>query len=113
MKALLVAVTFLVVINVRSGVAPAGDTLENQFIRQMMAQSPNQSLLGLQPEKPNEIKIGGLIYSGILVQLSQTDNAFQLINPAAPAAYGTPEDNLVRDPITGRVSGLKLFSISF
>jgi hypothetical protein len=113
MKALLAAIAFLAVINVRSQAAPAGDSLENQFIQQMMEQPPQQGLLGLQPEKPNEIKLGRLVYSGILVQLTRTDDPLQLFNPAAPAEYGSPEDNIVRDPITGRISGLKLFSISF
>lgn len=112
MKALLVAIAFLGVVAVSSNAAPE-DTLENQFVRQMMQQPANRNLLGLQPEKPNEIKMGGLTYSGILVELSRTDNPLQLINPAAPAEYGSPEDNLARDPITGRISGLRLFSISF
>jgi hypothetical protein len=47
------------------------------------------------------------------VLLSKTGNPLQLINPAAPPAYGSPEDNVARDPITGEISGLSLFSISF
>jgi hypothetical protein len=113
MKSILAVIAFLAVINVRADATSAGDTLENQFIQQMMQQPANQSLLGLQPERPNEVKINGFTYSGILVQLSRTDNPLELINPAAPLAYGSPEDNVVRDPITGKVSGLKLFSISF
>jgi hypothetical protein len=114
MKALVAAaIALFVAVNVHSQTAPSEDTLENQFIRQMMQQPLNQGLLGLRTEKPNEIKLDGVSYSGILVQLTKTDNPLQLINPAAPAEYGSPEDNVVRDPITGRVSGLKLFSISF
>ncbi|HWD94376.1 MAG TPA: hypothetical protein VG938_18740 [Verrucomicrobiae bacterium] len=113
MKALLAAIAFLAVISLRSEAAPAGDTLENQFIRQTMEQPPPQDLLGLQPEKPNEIRAGGLTYSGILVELTRTDDSLELINPMASAEYGSPEDNLARDPITGRISGLKLFSISW
>ena len=66
-----------------------------------------------QPGKPNEIVKENVSYSGIAVQLLKTDNPVQLINPAAPARYGTPEDNTLRDPISGKVSGLKLFSIRF
>ena|SRR5882724_11108936 len=64
-------------------------------------------------KKPNEITVGHLTYSGIAVQAVKTDNLFQLVNPAAPEKYGSAEDNVVRDPINNRVSGLKFFSIQF
>lgn len=63
--------------------------------------------------KPNEIKSTNAVYSGIAVQLAKTDRPLHLINPAAPPEHGAAEDNAVRDPINGRVSGLKLFSVSF
>jgi hypothetical protein len=63
--------------------------------------------------KPNEITVGSLTYSGIVVQMVKTDNLLQLINPAAPEKYGAAEDNVVRDPISYKVSGLKVFSIQF
>jgi hypothetical protein len=63
--------------------------------------------------KPNEIKSKNVTYSGIAVQVVKTDRPLHLINPAAPAQYGSAEDNVARDPITGKVSGLKLFAISF
>jgi hypothetical protein len=69
----------------------------------------------LEEIKPNEITVGSVSYSGVAVEIANLfdDNLFQLINPAAPARYGNGEDNLVRDPITDRPSGLKLFSIAF
>jgi len=66
-----------------------------------------------QAAKPNETVKGPITYSGIAVQLLKTDNALQLINPAAPSRYGSPEDNVMRDPLSGKVSGWKLFSIRF
>ena len=63
--------------------------------------------------KANEIASGQVTYSGIAVELLKTRNPLQLINPAAPAKYGAPEDNVLRDPISGRVSGWKIFSIGF
>jgi hypothetical protein len=63
--------------------------------------------------KANEIVSGQLTYSGIAVELLNTRNPLQLINPAAPAEYGSPEDNVLRDPIGGRASGWKIFSIEF
>ncbi len=63
--------------------------------------------------KANEITSGEVTYSGIAVELLKTHNPLQLINPAAPAKYGSPEDNVMRDPISGRVHCLKIFSIGF
>jgi hypothetical protein len=63
--------------------------------------------------RPNEIVKGKVTYSGIAVQLVKTDNPLQLFNPAAPAKYGSPEDNVMRDPTKGTVSGWKIFSIRF
>lgn len=66
-----------------------------------------------QDEKPNEILKEKVGYSGIAVQLVKTDNPVQLISPAAPAKYGSPEDNTLRNPIDNKVLGLKIFAIKF
>lgn len=63
--------------------------------------------------KPNEIKKANVTYSGVAVQVVKTRNPLQLINPAAPARYGSAEDNTLRDPVTGLASGWKIFSIRF
>ena len=63
--------------------------------------------------KPNEIVKGKITYSGIAVQLLTTDNPLQLINPVAPAKYGSAEDNVIRDPVRGTASAWKIFSIRF
>ena len=63
--------------------------------------------------KPNEIAKGSTVMSGITIEAAKTKNPLQLINPRAPAEYGSPEDNVVRDPMNRRVTGLKLFSLSF
>ena len=63
--------------------------------------------------KPNEIVKGKITYSGIAVQLLTTDNPLQLVNPVAPARYGSAEDNVIRDPVKGTISGWKIFSIRF
>lgn len=67
----------------------------------------------LRQAKPNEIFKGDIIYSGIAVELFKTRRPLQLLNPRAAPQYGSPEDNLVRDPINGRSTGLKLFAIRF
>ena len=63
--------------------------------------------------KPNEIVVGKRTYSGIAIEAARSRNPLQLINPFAPAEYGRAEDNLLRDPITGRPAGLKVFGFQF
>jgi hypothetical protein len=48
-----------------------------------------------------------------VVEVVRTSNLLQLINPLAPAKYGSGEDNTLRDSFTGRATGWKLFSIRF
>ena len=40
-------------------------------------------------------------------------NPLQLLNPRAPAKYGTAAQNVVLDPVTGKWRGIKLFEIFF
>jgi len=90
--------------------APATDTgsLEADILKQA------KERLTLKPTVTiNQIVSGNFVYSGIVVQLIRADNPLQLINPVAPVRYGYAEQNLVRDLITGRPSGLRLFSWSF
>lgn len=67
----------------------------------------------LREPKPNEIIHGKATYDGIGIELYKTHRPLQLVNPLAPARYGSPDDNIVRDPINGRVTGLKFLSIRF
>jgi hypothetical protein len=67
----------------------------------------------LKEPKLNEITVGRISYDGIFIQVAKADNPLQLINPLAGPQYGNAEDNLVRDPVTERPSGLKFFSVSF
>jgi hypothetical protein len=52
-------------------------------------------------------------YSGALIQVYKADNPLQLINPFAPAKYGSGFANLSVDPITRKPQGIALFSINF
>jgi hypothetical protein len=63
--------------------------------------------------KPNEIVKGNVTFSGSAVEAVKSKKPFQLLNPLAPPQYGSPEDNLARDPINGKVTGLKIFAIKF
>ena len=84
------------------------ETLETLTAKRAREHPPEVQL-----SKPNEITVGNLTYSGIAVEVVKTDNPLQLVNPFAPDRYGQAEDNVVRDAISNRVSGLKILSIQF
>jgi hypothetical protein len=110
MKALLVFAT-LISLNTQASDALLGDptqTFESEAARRLRENPPTIRKL-----KPNEIVARRLTYDGIIVGALKADNRLQLINPFASVEYGWAEDNLVRDPITQRPSGLKIFSIKF
>jgi len=67
----------------------------------------------MSPEKANEIMKGNVTYSGLAVELAKLGNPLQLFNPAAPAKYGSPKDNVLSDPYNGRNLGWKILSLSF
>src|SRR5947208_1042146 len=64
-------------------------------------------------ERPNELTVKGLTLDGAAVQAVRADNPLQLFNPFAPPEYGRAEANVSWDPVSGKASGLKLFSIKF
>jgi hypothetical protein len=66
----------------------------------------------LQPKAPEIVK-GNVVYSGLAVQVVKASNPVQLVNPLAPARYGSAEDNVLRDGLSGRALGLKVFAIRF
>ncbi len=68
---------------------------------------------GARQAKPNEIGLGKLSFSGIAVQLLKAENPLQLLNPAAPAQYGSGMDNLDQFSFSGTGPLLKIFSIAF
>jgi hypothetical protein len=66
-----------------------------------------------QLERPNEMSVGKVTLSGISIEAVKTRNPLQMLSPFAPPEYGSPEDNVVRDVITHRAAGLKIFAIRF
>ena len=50
---------------------------------------------------------------GVLPRASRGGNPFQMLNPKAPAKYGTAEQSVVLDADTGKWRGIKLFTINF
>jgi hypothetical protein len=90
--------------------SPLADTLEARKVK-----PPASGVWVAKKHQPNEIAGKRFSISGISVQLIKTRNPLPLINPFAPADYGSGRDNFVaeRDPMTGRRMGLKVFSFEF
>ena len=52
--------------------------------------------------------------SGVIPHALRGGNPLEMLDPLAPAKYGTAEENVLLDPgVTGRGNGINLFSISF
>ena len=70
--------------------------------------------LTLQLDETNlQRRYTGLRLSGILPGIFKAEHPAQLINPWAPAKYGSGEGYLVREFAGSRAKGLALFSIRF
>jgi hypothetical protein len=63
---------------------------------------------------PSPPPIQGQNVEGVLPRAFQPGgNPLQMLNPKAPAKYGTAEESVVLDPETGKWKGIKLFTINF
>ena len=52
--------------------------------------------------------------TGVVPRAIRSGNPLQMLNPLAPAKYGTAEENVVLDPdVPGKWDGIKLLGISF
>jgi len=52
--------------------------------------------------------------SGVIPRAIRGGDPMQMLNPSAPAKYGTAEENVSLDPdVPGKGNGIKFFSISF
>jgi hypothetical protein len=52
--------------------------------------------------------------TGVIPRIIRGGDPLQMLNPFAPAKYGTAEEDTVLDPdVSGRADGIKLLSVSF
>lgn len=109
MKRIFILLGVFAIYTANSQPATSEEALESQLITRL---SKASSLIAYDV-KLNEIVRGPVTYSGIAVETLKTSNPLQLFNPAAPAKYGSSEDNVLRDSVSGRASGWKFFSIGF
>lgn len=95
--------------------ATAAETSSEDSLETIAARRARESPPLLNLNKPNEIKAGSITYSGVTVEVARniTNEPWQVINPFAPASFGQADYNVSLDPITGRASGIRLFSIEF
>jgi hypothetical protein len=95
------------------GPADAQSPVRNDALETRLSYEARATLA--KPESPALNRILGqrFIYTGIAVEMIRADNPLQMLNPFAPERYGDAEQNVVRDPITGHVDGLKIFCVSF
>jgi hypothetical protein len=50
---------------------------------------------------------------GVIPRAFRGGNPLQMLNPKAPAKYGTSEQSIVYNAYTGQIEGIKLFEIVF
>jgi len=108
----MLAISLATAAGAQTQTAPSASTTANQSTGISTLPPSRQSLLYLRPVKPNEIRLNHVAYDGIFVHFAKRENPLQLINPVAAPPYSSM-DNVVLDPITQKVTGWKLFSISF
>ena len=103
--------TMLLGVLAASAVAQAADS--NPSTRTEIPRITANKLTLAGPAKRAQIVSRRFTFNGIAVQVIKTKNPLQLLNPIAPPQYGAGVENVVREPVTRRITGLKLLSISF
>jgi hypothetical protein len=109
MKIVLMLLFALAVLTANAQPTNTTPALQTQLINRL---SKGNSIL-LNEAKLNEFVKGRVTYSGLAVEVAKLSNPLQLVNPAAPAKYGSPGDNVLPDPYNGRNLGWKIFSLAF
>lgn len=111
MKLLLILVCGLAAGTLRAELAPADHQVEKNSAS--VSRPTESSPLRQSTNNPAQIQGKKFTFGGIFVKCAKTDKPLQLLNPAAPKKYGNGEDIVYHDPMTGKPSGWKLFSISW
>ena len=84
----------------------AGTTLVNaQGYRAPIRQKPVRAV-STPPPVTERGDVGGAVPRGV-----RGGNPLQMLNPNAPAKYGTAAQSVILDPYTGKWRGIKLFEL--
>ena len=116
MKALLLLFIVLTLHLAKAQPTDPPPTNFEQSLQTAAVRLAGETLQALETGMLDQIQAPRITYSGIAVEFAnlwKVDSVLQLFNPAAPLWYGTGTENALLDPISRRVSGLKLFSIRF
>ena len=107
--------SLILIAGVVLGCAGAQAQLQGQATASVASGAPPRSevRVGATNQVYYSRKYRKVAYSGVAVQATRTRNVLQLINPLAPASYGSASGNTAHDPVTERPEGIKLFSIAF
>ena len=67
---------------------------------------------GRQTHRP--VTLPRMAVSGVVPRAIRGGNPLEMLNPFAPAKYGTAEENVSLDPdLPGKANGISFFSVSF
>lgn len=93
--------------------AAAQTTNSSQTLDAKAAPPPSQRVIESRPLKPSRMTGDRYSVSGITVQAIKSRRVLQLLNPIAPPKYFAAAENVVREPRSGRVEGLRFLSLEF
>jgi hypothetical protein len=93
--------------------ASAQSGLKDQSVKTTSTQRATSGFVSRLPHQPNEIATRRFVFGGIAVNAAKTDHPLQLINPFAPAEYGSGEANVSADLLRPQLQALKIFTIKF
>ena len=85
------------------------------FVATASAQTYRSPIGQQQPVRPTGVKpppvTEGRTYEGSIPAGVRGGNPLQMLNPKAPAQYGTAHDHVIYEPYTWKWKGIKLFEI--
>jgi len=89
----------------------ASTTRAQELKAATQAEKAAKKSIRVRQDKPNEVTVRKVSYSGALPQLGKSDNPLQLVNPRAPQEAGKAEDNTAVDPIDKKPRGIILLRL--
>lgn len=98
-----------------NGAAPRGTNVTTQatVAADKAAKAQAAAIGQTQPGKVRKNQRPPVQYGGAAVKAARSKKPWQILNPFAPANLGNGAENVVRDPVTGQVTGVSLISVEF
>ena len=107
--------TFLFLFALLTGVVVSAADKADSTVRRDAAGQPQSDLHATATNAVHRARPSSPItYSGVVVHAVKSKQPWQMINPFAPASFGSGESYVSRDPVAGHgATGFKLFSLGF